>query len=212
MRSFGVAMAAVAVNFAIAFRGGTPGTATLIDFRIALLVTAGVALGSVLPVSATREECRRPRERGVATTEKASLGGAALTCPPDEIGFGVRTNDAIDLLSVRNQNHCRNRQDTETLCQAGLINADLGEAHPRLELLRCTREGRRHCPARPTPLGPEIDQQRHIALFRVAGKARAIERQWRSLEKWLVHWLHLPPADSLAAGTRLIVSQCGQTI
>ena len=48
MRSFGVAMAAVAVNFAIAFRGGTPGTATLIDFRIALLVTAGVALGSVL--------------------------------------------------------------------------------------------------------------------------------------------------------------------
>jgi hypothetical protein len=48
MRSFGVAMAAVAVNIAIALRGGTPGTATLIDFRIALLVTAVVALGSVL--------------------------------------------------------------------------------------------------------------------------------------------------------------------
>jgi EmrB/QacA subfamily drug resistance transporter len=48
MRSFGVAMAAVAVNVAIALRGGTPGTATLIDFRIALLVTAAVALGSVL--------------------------------------------------------------------------------------------------------------------------------------------------------------------
>jgi len=48
MRSFGVAMAAVAVNIAVALRGGTPGTATLIDFRIALLVTAAVALGSVL--------------------------------------------------------------------------------------------------------------------------------------------------------------------
>jgi MFS family permease len=48
MRSFGVAMAAVVVNLAVAFRGGTPGAATLIDFRIALLATAAVALGSVL--------------------------------------------------------------------------------------------------------------------------------------------------------------------
>lgn len=48
MRSFGIAMAAVAVNIAVALRGGTPGAATLIDFRIALLVTAAVALGSVL--------------------------------------------------------------------------------------------------------------------------------------------------------------------
>jgi len=48
MRSFGVAMAAVAVNIAIALRGGMPGSAMLIDFRIALLVTAAVALGSVL--------------------------------------------------------------------------------------------------------------------------------------------------------------------
>ena len=48
MRSFGVAMAAVAVNVAIALRGGAPGTASLVDFRIALLVTAAVALGSVL--------------------------------------------------------------------------------------------------------------------------------------------------------------------
>ncbi len=47
MRSFGVAMAAVAVNVAVALRGGTPGVATLIDFRIALLVTAALALGSV---------------------------------------------------------------------------------------------------------------------------------------------------------------------
>ena len=39
---------AVAVNLAVALRGGTPGGATLIDFRIALLVTAVVALGSVL--------------------------------------------------------------------------------------------------------------------------------------------------------------------
>jgi hypothetical protein len=48
MRSFGIAMAAVAVNVAIALRGGTAGAATLIDFRIALLITAVVALGSVL--------------------------------------------------------------------------------------------------------------------------------------------------------------------
>jgi hypothetical protein len=48
MRSFGVAMAAVVLNLSIALRGGTPGVATLIDFRIALLVTAAVALGSVL--------------------------------------------------------------------------------------------------------------------------------------------------------------------
>ncbi|HEX3970046.1 MAG TPA: MFS transporter, partial [Stellaceae bacterium] len=48
MRSFGIAMAAVAVNLAVTLRGGTPGAAQLIDFRIALLVTAIVALGSVL--------------------------------------------------------------------------------------------------------------------------------------------------------------------
>jgi hypothetical protein len=41
-------MAAVAVNLAVTLRGGTPGAAQLIDFRIALLVTAIVALGSVL--------------------------------------------------------------------------------------------------------------------------------------------------------------------
>ncbi len=48
MRSLGVATAAVAVNLAIVLRGGAPGLATLIDFRIALIATALVACGSVL--------------------------------------------------------------------------------------------------------------------------------------------------------------------
>jgi EmrB/QacA subfamily drug resistance transporter len=48
MRSFGVAMAAVVLNLAVALRGGQPGVTTLIDFRIAFLVTAALAIGSVL--------------------------------------------------------------------------------------------------------------------------------------------------------------------
>jgi EmrB/QacA subfamily drug resistance transporter len=48
MRSFGIALAAVVLNVAIAFRGGQPGITTLIDFRVAFLATAAVALGSVL--------------------------------------------------------------------------------------------------------------------------------------------------------------------
>lgn len=48
MRSFGVALAAVVLNLSVALRGGTPGIATLSDFRVALLVTAAIALGSVL--------------------------------------------------------------------------------------------------------------------------------------------------------------------
>ena len=48
MRSFGVALAAVVLNIAVAVRGGLPGVPTLIDFRVAFLVTAAVALGSVL--------------------------------------------------------------------------------------------------------------------------------------------------------------------
>ena len=48
MRSFGVAMAAVVLNLAVALRGGEPGVTTLIDFRIAFLVTAALAIGSVL--------------------------------------------------------------------------------------------------------------------------------------------------------------------
>jgi EmrB/QacA subfamily drug resistance transporter len=48
MRSFGVAMAAVVLNLAVAYRGGMPGVLTLIDFRIAFYVTAGICLGAVL--------------------------------------------------------------------------------------------------------------------------------------------------------------------
>ena len=48
MRSFGVALAAVVLNVAVAVRGGLPGVPMLIDFRVAFLVTAAVALGSVL--------------------------------------------------------------------------------------------------------------------------------------------------------------------
>src|SRR6185312_1959817 len=48
MRSFGVAMAAVVLNLAVALRGGEPGVTTLVDFRIAFLVTAALAIGSVL--------------------------------------------------------------------------------------------------------------------------------------------------------------------
>ena len=48
MRSFGVALAAVVLNIAVALRGGTPGVLTLVDFRVALLVTAAVAFASVL--------------------------------------------------------------------------------------------------------------------------------------------------------------------
>jgi EmrB/QacA subfamily drug resistance transporter len=48
MRSFGVAMAAVVLNLAVALRGGEAGVPTLIDFRIAFLATAVLALGSVL--------------------------------------------------------------------------------------------------------------------------------------------------------------------
>ncbi len=48
MRSFGVAMAAVVLNLAIAMRGGQPGVMMLFDFRVAFLVTAALAFGSVL--------------------------------------------------------------------------------------------------------------------------------------------------------------------
>lgn len=48
MRSFGIALAAVVLNLAIAIRGGQPGVTTLVDFRVAFLVTAAVCLGSVL--------------------------------------------------------------------------------------------------------------------------------------------------------------------
>jgi EmrB/QacA subfamily drug resistance transporter len=47
-RSFGIALAAVVLNLAVALRGGQPGITTLVDFRVAFLVTAALAFGSVL--------------------------------------------------------------------------------------------------------------------------------------------------------------------
>jgi EmrB/QacA subfamily drug resistance transporter len=47
MRSFGIALAAVVLNVAVALRGGQPGVTTLVDFRVAFLATAAVAFGSV---------------------------------------------------------------------------------------------------------------------------------------------------------------------
>jgi MFS family permease len=71
VRGLGVTMAAVVLNLAIAARGGQAGVPTLIDFRIGFLVTAAVALASILwylPLEKGIGDLVSGRRREIATT------------------------------------------------------------------------------------------------------------------------------------------------
>src|SRR5260370_16572983 len=64
----------------------------------------------------------------------------------------------------------RNQSRNTANAEAGgnrrlLVDIDLGEASTRLKLLRRLVEDRRHRTARPTPGGPEVDDQRHTVAL-----------------------------------------------
>jgi len=75
-----------------------------------------------------------------------------------------------------------------------------GEAYAGLELLRRARERWRHRAARRAPFGPEIDQQRHIASFRMDRETCAIQRERCSFEERMMTLATLPARGQFRGG------------
>ena len=164
------------------------------------------------------------RRAGISRECRVKLGresdlrlGQRRACPFDELRRRARPGGAGQFASLEGEQRVSGCSAPETARQRRLlVDIDLDQPHGRFEQRGGALELGRHHPARAAPRRPEIDQQRHAAFRQMTLEARRVERDRMPVEQRLVA-LAAAAADgfglsSLARGTRLIVSQCGQTI
>lgn len=100
-------------------------------------------------------------------------GGADLRDPLHDLRRTHRAADAAQFTAGTERHHRRDAADAQRARGARvLVAVELGQQRLALELLRCLLELRRHHPARPAPLGPDIDHHRQLGLAGHGCKAR----------------------------------------